>query len=322
MRTRRAELRTLFLLNAQSQDQRPENHGVAMEDRGRGHEDGQPSVAENINRAGSMRQRHKIRDVQHQDVSLKALRKRLHRAHGTSRWNEHRLAPDAKGNPGTIWRRRFDDLNEMYDEMVQASRTVVANSVLSTTAKRGHEISGAVALMEAQDQINRYNMRILDICEELREYRELLRRSQSEQGDIRRHLDSQSQLTTCLRLKLEMALGDRVNDKLRHDTQMATLEKQLRESTQRSAAQHSMTGEMKTARYWQLETERARALLTTNTEAFRVHKERTLAREEARELHIMELRQEIDTKNEVIQQRDVDLDSFGIEIKEQYELLT
>ena len=36
----------------------------------------------------------------------------------------------------------------------------------------------------------------------------------------------------------------------------------------------------------------------------------------------MELRQEIDTKNEVIQQRDVDLDSFGIEIKEQYELLT
>ena len=57
----------------------------------------------------------------------------------------------------------------MYNEMVQASRTVMADAALSTSTRRGHEINGAVALREAHEHCDRANMRLLDTGEELRE---------------------------------------------------------------------------------------------------------------------------------------------------------
>ena len=76
MSARRGEARAVLLFRAQIpawEGDDPAHSSDETDDR-------------DINRAGSMRRRHKIRDIQHQDVSLEVLRQRLQRPHGNSRW--------------------------------------------------------------------------------------------------------------------------------------------------------------------------------------------------------------------------------------------
>ena len=151
----------------------------------------------------------------------------------------------------------------------------------------------------------------------------LIQQARWETSKVKRRLNDHKRLNACLALKLQKALNDGVREKQIHEALADTLQKQLHRSV-KSDWQQTVppgTAEAKSARYWMLEAEKTRALLKASNAAFKVHNERTLAREEEQERLVSDLRQEVEVRNEFIKFRDTDLDMFGIEIKEQYELM-
>ena len=59
--------------------------------------------------------------------------------------------------------------------MLQISRSLVSHAHLRAAVIHDYEISGEVSLRVARAQIQRYGMRELDLCEELRQCKEMLR---------------------------------------------------------------------------------------------------------------------------------------------------